>query len=500
MTDDHQHIPVGLLGAAGGAGRAGQSAAGTRWASTEPVLAAAAFVLLCVAVLTVAPVLVGPDADAYRASIVGITDGHYLSLSTSAARALAFQLARCPKSAAACLTPGPRTGLGIALEQWVRLADGRWISEKNPGYPFLAAPFQALGVIRLVPLCYGALGSLGLYLGARRWLGRWGGACAVGLFCSSDAALLFAWQDYWPTFTEASLVAAGTGALLWAVLADASARRRTWAGLLGFLAIEAAVAVRYTDLVVLGCAVVAVLVLGRLRPGSLPRLALGYWLGSTVILVVGLAAFDDLVYGGPLRTGYKPGEVTFSVGALAGNLRYMPANLIAAMPMLVLGLAGLAAITGRLARFRRREGGLAPVLPDTAARRDAAVAAALGASWFCLWALYAGYAWTARPGIGTWQSARFYVPAAGAIALLGAWALVRLPRLADRLRMAGRSCQARPRLAVLAAAAPAGVIVGMFALGIWTFHGQASAATPAAPRSPHCNIGQPHCTARPPRR
>ena len=44
-----------------------------------------------------------------------------------------------------------------------------------------------------------------------------------------------------PTFTEASLIAAGTGALLWAVLAaEAGTRRRTWAGLAGFVALEAA--------------------------------------------------------------------------------------------------------------------------------------------------------------------------------------------------------------------------------------------------------------------
>ena len=86
---------------------------------------------------------------------------------------------------------------------WVRLRGRRWISEKDPGYPFLAAPFQLLGIIRLAPLFYGALGCLGLFVGARRWLGRFGGAAAVGLFCSSGAALLFAWQDYWPTFTDA---------------------------------------------------------------------------------------------------------------------------------------------------------------------------------------------------------------------------------------------------------------------------------------------------------
>jgi hypothetical protein len=126
--------------------------------------------------------------------------------------------------------------------QWVRLPDGRWISEKDPGYPFLAAPFQALGIIRWAPLFYGALACASLFVGARRWLGRFGGAAAAGLYCSSGAALLWGWRDYMPTFTDASLIAAGTGALLWAVLAaEARPRRRILAGLAGFAALEAAV-------------------------------------------------------------------------------------------------------------------------------------------------------------------------------------------------------------------------------------------------------------------
>jgi len=170
----------------------------------------------------------------------------------------------------------------VIIPQWSRLASGRWISEKDPGYPFLAAPFQFLGLIRLAPLFYGALACIGLFAGARRWLGRFGGATAVGLFCSSGAALLFAWRDYMPTFTDAALIAAGTGSLLWAALAgESTARRRTVAGLLGFLAIEAAVFARYTNIVVLGCAVLAVLVVlwrrrdschrGRRGGGSVPR-------------------------------------------------------------------------------------------------------------------------------------------------------------------------------------------------------------------------------------
>jgi hypothetical protein len=149
---------------------------------------------------------------------------------------------------------------------------GRWISEKDPGYPYLAVVFQALGVIRLAPLFYGALACLGLYAGGRRWLGRFGGAAAVGLFCSSGAAILFGWRDYMPGFTEASLIAAAAGALLWALLAaDASARRRTWAGLGGFVALEAATLSRYTNIVVLGCAVIAALVAGYGTPTGTAR-------------------------------------------------------------------------------------------------------------------------------------------------------------------------------------------------------------------------------------
>ena len=141
------------------------------------------------------------------------------------------------------------------------MADGRYISEKDPGYPYLAAPFEALGIIQWAQLFYGALACLGLFIGARRWLGRFGGPAAVGLYCSSGAALIFAWRMYMPTFTDASLIAAGTGALLWAMLAtEASSRRRTWAGLAGFVALEIATFVRYTDIVILGCAVVAVIV------------------------------------------------------------------------------------------------------------------------------------------------------------------------------------------------------------------------------------------------
>ena len=59
----------------------------------EVFAALAAFAVLCIVVLTAASRLVEPDDYAYRASIVAITQGHFLTLSTSQADRLAAQLA-----------------------------------------------------------------------------------------------------------------------------------------------------------------------------------------------------------------------------------------------------------------------------------------------------------------------------------------------------------------------------------------------------------------------
>ena len=126
----------------------------------------------------------------------------------------------------------------------------------------------------------------------------------------------------------------------------------------------------------------------------------------------------------------------------------MPAHLIQAMPMLVLGLTGLAWITGRRVRLSRDAGE-----PGHLARRDFTVALGLAASWFGVWGLYAAYTWTTQPGLTTLAAVRFYVRALGAIALLGAWLVARVPRPAS-----------------LAAGLSACMVVVLFGLGVWSFH------------------------------
>ena len=189
------------------------------------------------------------------------------------------------------------------------------------------------------------------------------------------------------------------------------------------------------------------LVAWRRRAGRLPGSAVAWWLGPVCVSGAGAAIFGTLIYGGPLRSGSRPGEITFSLTALGPNLRYMPAHLIQAMPVLVLGLAALAGTAA--AWLRRRAGGQ----QAAAARHDLAVAVTLAACWAGIWILYATCTRTAAPGLSTLQAARFYVPALGAISLPGAWLLVRVPRRQP-----------------LAAATTLAAVAALFGLGSWAFH------------------------------
>lgn len=401
------------------------------WA--EVALAIIVFAAMCVLVLTIAPQTAEPDDGAYRASIVAITQGHFLSLSERQAETLAASL---------------RDNPAAPPNQWVQLPDGRYISEKDPGYPFLAAPFDAVGLIRWAPLFYAMLACLGLFAGARRWLGGFGGLAAVGLYCSSGAALAFAWRDFMPTFTDASLIAAGFGALLWSVLAtDATTRRRSLVGLAGFVALEAATFVRYTDVVLLICTCIAVGAAWRIRATRLDGRMLCLWLGSALAFAAGLGLFNDLVYGGALKSGYQPGEITFALGAVGPNLRLMPGHLLQAMPMLLLGLIALVWIPVAWLKHRRGTAEQREI-----AHRDLAIGAALGGSWLAIWALYSTYTWTTDPTNAGVSDVRFYVPAIGCIALLGAWLVTRIPNRSWR------------------AAVTSAVIVASFAFADWAFH------------------------------
>jgi hypothetical protein len=361
-----------------------------------------------VLVLTKATSMLEPDDYAYQASIVALSQGHVL-LTT----AQYHQLSRL-------LGDG-----GTSIPQWVHLPDGRWMSQKNPGYPFLAVVFYVIGALRAAPLFYGALAGTALFVGARRWLGAWGGTIAVLLYCTSGAAVTFAWRPTMETFTDASLVATGAGLLLWTMLAtDAPARRRLLAGLGAFLSLEAATFTRYTDVVALLVAVAVVLLFARRC--RLGWRTVGVWMSTVAACGAGVLAVDAVVYGSPLRTGYASGLITFSLSAVGPNLVHMPLKLVEAMPMAVVAAVAVAWVVVRAVVAEL------DLTVDRAAvavrRRDVAVALSLLAAWVAAWGLYLAYTWTVgQSGADAVHVVRFYLPAMGPIALLGAWALVRLP-------------------------------------------------------------------------
>ncbi len=369
------------------------------------------FAAMCVAVLAKAPQLLEPDDFAYRASIVALSQGHVL-LSNAQYLALLAQLSAHG---------------GGGIYQWVHLASGRWISQKNPGYPFFAVVFQWLHALRFAPLFYGAFGCVGLFYGARRWLGRWGGTYCVALYCASGAALNFAWRATMPTFSDASLIAGAAGLLLGVLLTSGdSETRRLVLGALAFLALDGAVLIRYTNVVVLIIALITVVALAR--AAAVTRAMLLNWFGVVVVFALGDLELNHALYGGFMKTGYTSGLITFGTSAIIPNLERMPARLIESLPMVLLALGALAWIVVRVVHA----GSLDVMRHERVrARRDATVALFVGAGWFSVWGLYATYTWTVGQTIGPGNPVhvvRFYLPALGLIALLAAWLLSQLPR------------------------------------------------------------------------
>ena len=401
-----------------------------RWRPSTPALVAmVGFVVFAILVLTKTSALLEPDDYAYRASIVALSQGHIL-LSNAQYIALNKQLAA--------------TG-GQGILQWHHLASGKWISEKNPGYPFFAVLFYMMGLLRITPLFYGALACVGLFAGARAWLGKWAGTYAVWLYCFSGAALTFAWRATMPSFTDASLIAAGFGALLWTMLnVEATSRRRLVVGLLGFIALEGAVLIRYTNVIELGVALVGVLLFAR--PSRIAWRTVAVWAGSVIVFGLGVLAFDHWAYGKATSTGYSAGEITFSFSALWPNLKEMPRQLTTSMPFWIIAAITCIVITARYVRSRTTaslDNGERII-----ARRDAMVGVVLAAGWLGLWLLYLTYTWTVTQGVvgrgpggggggDTVHVIRFYLPALGLVALLGAWLLVRLGKYVPWILLAG---------------------------------------------------------------
>ena len=431
------------------------------------VIAVLFFAAFSAVVLSQPEKMIEPDPYAYRASIAALEDGN-LTLTEDQYNDLASRL--------------QESSLGGGIMQWHQNDDGSWVSEKNPGYPFLAVGFDEVGALRLAPLFYGALACLALWFGARRWLGRWGGTFAVGAYCSTALAMVMAWRSTMPTFTDASLVAVGIGLLIWSVVAlDRSRRARTIVGAIAFFSFGLAVFVRYTNVVVLAVAAVFALAV-CLRPRwNIRWSTLMWWAIASLPPLLASVIYNAAVFDGPFSTGYNASTVQFSINAIPDNLRLMPGRLWQAMPIFVLGLAAIAVLIAIqiITALRSRsstevtsdsttddvdvdegtsngithpmgESGLTQQDEMSRSTIDRWIGSFLVLAWAATWATYAAYEWTANFGGGpsggggagqgggpggamagmtqpVYSTVRFYLPALGAIALLVAWLFTRMP-------------------------------------------------------------------------
>ena len=424
------------------------------------IIAVLFFVAFSTLVLSRPEKMIEPDPYAYRASIAALEEGN-VSLSQEQYDALSLKL---------------QQSSGGGIMQWHQNEDGSWVSEKNPGYPFLAVGFDEAGALRLAPLFYGALACLAMWFGARRWLGRWGGTFAVGAYCSTALAMVMAWRSTMPTFTDASLIAAGLGLLIWSVVAlNRSRRIRTIVGALAFFSFGFAVSVRYTSAAVLGVAAVFALIVCLRSKWKLGWSTLVWWAIASLPPLIASLAYNAVYFDGPFSTGYNASTVQFSTSAISPNLRIMPGRLWQAMPVFVIGLAAVAvliavqiihAVRTRSKNTSSQDAALAenqtefaesaevsqPIDPSPATI-DRWIGSFLVVTWAATWLMYSAYEWTANLGGGfgggrsggapsfgggggpamggmsqpVYSTVRFYLPALGAIALLVAWLFTRMP-------------------------------------------------------------------------
>gem|GEM_PF-276944 len=425
------------------------------------IIAVLFFLAFSAIVLSQPEKMIEPDPYAYRASIAALENGN-INLSQEQYDALSLEL--------------QQTSLGGGIMQWHQNDDGSWISEKNPGYPFLAVGFDEAGALRLAPLFYGAVACLAMWFGARRWLGRWGGTFAVGAYCSTALAMVMAWRSTMPTFTDASLIAAGLGLLIWSVVAlDRSRPIRTIVGALAFFSFGLAVSVRYTSAAVLGVAAVFALIVCLQSKWKLGWSTLLWWAIASLPPPIASLSYNAVYFDGPFSTGYNASTVKFSTSAISPNLRIMPGRLWQAMPVFVIGLAAIAVLIAmqiihavrarsknkstqeatnleNQSEFSERSTADQPINPSPATI-DRWIGSFLVITWAATWVMYSAYEWTANLGGGfgggraggvpsfggapggamggmsqpVYSTVRFYLPALGAIALLVAWLFTRMP-------------------------------------------------------------------------
>jgi hypothetical protein len=365
----------------------------------EFLWALVAWFVFVMALLLRHPFLFEADDYAYRAAVVALSHGH-ITLSTSQYLALNAQL----------------KGSGnVGILQWSHLPNGSWISEKNPGYAFIALPFYLMGNLQLLPAFASLIASVGLFLGARKWLGPRGGLLSVILFLFNGAALAFGFRPTMPTFTEACFIAGATGFILWSLLEHRFVFERGAVASIALVLLGLATFSRYTNVGVFLFATIC-LIWNR-KKAYLPFWCVVVWVLIANITIEGIMAFNANFYGGVFSTGYNSTSINFSLASIGQNIRHTPLFNLISFPVVLL------ALLGAVSCFHSRKN-----LWHKSGMQVFGLSTGEGfliLSVIYIWVLYLCYNRTAinMSWYAAYHVIRFYVPSLGAVALLGAKAL-----------------------------------------------------------------------------
>jgi hypothetical protein len=282
---------------------------------------------------------------------------------------------------------------GGMLTQYVEIAPGRWAFEKAPGYPLLAAPFQALGLMRWANIVLAALAAWTLYRGVSCWRDGFTAWVGVTLLLLSPLSLIALHQADMDTYASGALLVIAAGLGMHHARCATRGRFAWWGLLLSGLAAGWAVIVRYTTVLVLiplGAWIGLSLVHQRAPARELAMWLAGCAIAFGVLFLYNLAVFGQVLDFGYRYSPYQPDFAWYTLNQadVAGNPTWLAQGTLS---------AALSVVVNQLGRWVQPLLMGWPLLPlalvgllATLCKRSALIAASVAVVW--LIGVYAPYA------------------------------------------------------------------------------------------------------------
>jgi hypothetical protein len=327
---------------------------------------------------------------------------------------------------------------GGVLSQYVLVGDNRWALTEAPGYIFYLLPFYYIHAPELGNLVLAAGMAAVAYLLLKRLRDEKTACLGSLLLLFTPVALAMMQRSYADSFGAAAFLSMGGGLYIYYCLRSQEPSSRS-AGILLFLAWLGlgwgVMANYYNALVVLVFMLHFVymsarsLLAGRRR--AVVRASIWAGLGLAVPLAA-LLVYQNAVFGSPWRFGFQYTQlpVSFSLGFLRPNIKYVTVALLVGFPLILPCAAALFTALYQKVRLlmpRRKTEDINDTWPEL--RWD--ILLLLGGWLAAVYGLYLSYEWTANTqmaGMPFIVMARYYLPAVLPLTVLAVLWLGRVPR------------------------------------------------------------------------